>query len=171
MRRYFEDNVDNAPVAMLCAAPSALMAVLKGERKGPISFCADPSCLHDVAGIQTTTTILHNKNSHVLCRYWSTSKTYSKTRIQKRTQEIVWFRIDAPEMTLHENNRPLTLRSCRMKLRFTSGHPNEQEPTIELFNTTEDIKEMTNFANDLKYQDVIEIGMRIIQEGRDRCLK
>ena len=33
-----------------CAPSSGLMAVLKGEKKGPISFCADPACLHETNG-------------------------------------------------------------------------------------------------------------------------
>ena len=148
------------------------MAVLKGEKKGPISFCADPACLHEanggVAGIVRNTRA-RNEGRAVVRQYYCSSidSAESSGGVQ---QEIAWFRIDellaGNESTTM--NGPLSLRSLKMKIILTTKKKEEEE-TIELYNVTNDSGETNDLASDRTYESAVEVGMRRLLEGRDRC--
>ena len=167
-----DDDDDDMFTVSLCTPPSALMAVLKGERKGPISFCADPACLHEanggVAGIVGNTRA-RNEGSAVVRQYYCSSidSAESSGGVQ---QEIAWFRTD--ELLVGNEsttmNGPLSLRSLKMKIILTTKKK-EKEETIELYDVTNDSGETNDLASDRTYESALEVGMRRLLEGRDRC--
>ena len=173
--------------ASLCFAPSSLMSVLKGERKGPISFCVDPACLHPgnggVAGIagQVTGRKVHHEGGNVLRRYYCTA---IKSNQSLTSTEIVWFGTDdvIPSTTgsgnvcgdVDRTTAPLSLHSNRMKFIVTTSNIDYVE-TFELYNATQEWNEGgegvdgVDLSKHSKYRYLMEIGLRLLHESRDRC--
>jgi tetratricopeptide (TPR) repeat protein len=175
-----------------CMAPSSLMSVLKGERRGPISFCIDPSCLHEtnggIAGVDVIGKQLHPDGGNILRRYFSTSVNEENEII-----EIVKFSSDeyillnnnaadyntttSTDTTTTNNNNnnnndnnhqvePLSLRSTyRMKFIMKTI---DQVETIQLYNVTDDQNETNDLSSNSKYNCLVEIGKRMLIESRDR---
>jgi len=161
-------NMEMATV-MACAAPSALMSVLKGERKGPISFCADPSCLHEanggLAGVIEANGKGHNDGSRILRRYCCTEFPESQQQ-----EEVVWFRLNEHHVR-DENtllNAPLSFRSIRMKMIVTTAK--NKDVVEKLYDTSQDKEETINLASTPMYGSVVETGRRMLYESRDRCV-